>query len=103
MPTSLARMSDTQAGEFLGDMAGFLAWAAGHWKGNIWCPRHWAPCPVEGRNGLVASLLVTQELQREAPSNLNSAAAINRWAEKHSPVCCYLGDERMSAIWEQAT
>lgn len=69
-------------------------------SGSQWCPRHWAPCPLLGANGLGASTELMQVFINEmkpigavTPVELNSALA------EASPLCCRLGDERMYQIW----
>ncbi|MGH3189998.1 MAG: hypothetical protein ACRDOL_22585 [Streptosporangiaceae bacterium] len=65
-----------------------------------WCPRHWAPCPLLGANGIGAHLELTKIWVDELrPKGSYSAAAMNRHLAKASPLCCTLGDDRMYEIW----
>ena len=96
---------------FRDDLEGWLAWAEENWKaGQGWCPRHWSPAPVEGRNGIVASLAVlAAALEELAPKHVrrssgrSAAPALNAWLAKlEKPLCCLLGDDRVAAIWIEA-
>ena len=89
---------------FLNDLDGYLAWAKDNFtsKGQ-WCARHWAPCPTEGRNGIVASILMMQKAVGLMPSDVQTPAAMNSWmANLIEPICCKLGDEAMAEIWAEA-
>jgi hypothetical protein len=72
------------------------------WPPGQWCPRHWAPCPVMGANGIGAATELMQVwLNEMKPEHLrpSDAEALNRALEADSPICCRLGDERMYALW----
>lgn len=65
-----------------------------------WCPRHWAPCPALGANGMGAAVELTQIWISELrPKGSYSAAAMNRHMAKVKPICCTLGDDRMYELW----
>jgi hypothetical protein len=65
-----------------------------------WCPRHWAPCPVTGANGIGAATELMQIWAGElAPKGSYSPAAMNRKLAAAGHICCTLGDERMHEIW----
>jgi hypothetical protein len=74
---------------------------AAEWPaGSQWCPRHWAPCPLLGANGIGASTEIIQIFLNEiAPPNARSPDAMNREMAKASPLCCRLGDERVYSLW----
>jgi hypothetical protein len=89
--------------DFYGDLDGYLAWAAEHPQPNPqWCARHWAPCPVEGRPGAVAAVILAGEAFAFVPTKVgHDATALNSWfANQTTPTCCLLGDERMAWLWE---
>lgn len=68
--------------------------------GSTWCPRHWAPCPLLGANGIGAATELMQIFVNEImPPNSRTADMQNRELAKASPVCCRLGDERMYELW----
>jgi hypothetical protein len=66
-----------------------------------WCARHWAPCPILGANGIVATMelmrIWLEEMSDLAPDqpteDLNAALATA------GRLCCTLGDERMYDLW----
>lgn len=89
------------APDFHGRLEEFLAWAEENYRSNPdWCPRHWAPCPVEGKNGLLASVLLIGEAFAFYPSDLQGPDAINAWRRNQVvPTCCLLGDEKMNWLW----
>lgn len=94
--------------DFRGNMKGYLAYAEreGLMKNHPqWCARHWAPAPVEGRNGLMASMLILQYQIEAIPVAVRQegAGAMNQWVAAHSdtPLCCLLGDEKIEAIWAE--
>lgn len=94
-------MSDAPP-DFTGDLEGFLAWHAEHAKWNPhWCAKHWAPCPVEGKNGLLASILQMQTLAfRGVPADVEIGPALNSWlANQTEPTCCRAGDDEMAKLW----
>jgi hypothetical protein len=72
--------------------------------GSAWCPRHWAPCPVLGANGIGAATELMQIwIEELAPKGSYSAAAMNRHLAAAGRICCTLGDERMYEIWGRWT
>jgi hypothetical protein len=101
-------MSAQPENVWLGDLEGYLAWAEHNWHaGNGWCPRHWAPCPVEGLNGLVASVRLAEEGLSRAPRRIRrakgrAALELNVWlAAQTEPLCCLLGDDAVGALWDE--
>jgi hypothetical protein len=69
-------------------------------EGSPWCPRHWAPCPLVGCNGIAASLELARIFAAELmPAWASSPGARKRELAKQSPLCCKLGDERMYDLW----
>lgn len=93
----------TQPPDFTGDLDGYLAWAADTWSSSsILCPRHWAPCPVEGRPGLLISVLLQVELMTRMPPDVGDATGMNSWAANRlTPLCCELGDDAMTWLWDE--
>jgi hypothetical protein len=83
--------------------AEYAAWAARHFTAPpAWCARHWAPCPVEGRNGIAATLELTQRSLDRIPRDVRrrGASAMNSYMANWSPpMCCWLGDEEMAKVW----
>lgn len=70
------------------------------WTNDQWCPRHWAPCPLLGYQGMQASRLLMDFYMKELkPANVNSPRAINRDLAKQGALCCKAGDERMYVLW----
>lgn len=100
-----ADLADRHPDRFRGRLAEYLAWTEVNPMNNPnWCPRHWAPCPVDGRNGLQAGLLVMQESLNLMPLSVarGSASAKNSWIRNQTtPTCCQLGDDKMAAIWAE--
>jgi len=90
---------------FRGNSEAFLAWAAEHWQqGPQWCPKHWMPCPVEGRNGINATMLLMPAMLESIPQDVRDCgpSAMNSWmANTLQPVCCRLGDEAIARIWAE--
>jgi len=93
--------------QFRGKPVAYQAWAAEHFQPNPqWCARHWAPCPVDGRNGIAASLeLMKRSLERIPPEvRRRGATAMNSYmANWLPPMCCWLGDEQMTQVWAEAS
>lgn len=83
----------------------YLLWAEKNWPFNpSFCPRHWMPCPVEGRNGIGASIEVMQKALDMMPEVVRTGGhtAMNSWQENQTtPTCCRLGDEWVAALWER--
>ena len=70
--------------------------------GSQWCPRHWAPCPLLGANGIQASVLLLKIFAEEIATGRSlTPDQLNRQLADASPVCCRLGDERMYGLWGQ--
>lgn len=96
---------DPRPNQFLGDMEGWLEFAehAEPFKNNpYWCPKHWAPGPVEGKNYSAAMLAIVVAVNLRIPKNLVTAKAKARWVARRSQgqkVCCQMGDERVAEIW----
>lgn len=92
--------------DFTGRLNDYLAWAETNMpKSNPhFCARHWAPCPVEGKPGLVTSVILMTEalldLEWMPLAARTSPDAMNSWqANKTTPYCCTLGDEKMAWLW----
>lgn len=87
--------------DFTGKLDEYLAWAAVNSPYNpMWCPRHWAPCPVGGLNGILASIIITAEAFVLLPDDVTDYKAINSWwANTTTPACCQFGDEKMAKLW----
>ena len=65
-----------------------------------WCARHWAPAALLGANGIgAATELMSIFVKEIAPSNVKSAAMLNRELVKHGHLCCELGDDRVYEVW----
>jgi hypothetical protein len=79
----------------------FLAWAEENWdqSSGHFCPRHWIPAAVHGKNGIIGSMELMRRAVAAMPSNYTSPKARNRWMEDHSPYCCELGDEAIEQLW----
>lgn len=91
--------------DFRGDLEGYLAWAAENWRPSpIFCAEHWAPCPVEGKNGLIASTLLMEKAIERMPDDVRgNVAKMNAWMDgREQPLCCELGDDAMGELWAQA-
>ncbi len=69
------------------------------WDNAQWCPRHWAPCPNLGANGIGAAAEVMQAFLDGIAGAGSTPAELNRQMANVGRVCCYLGDERMYEIW----
>lgn len=88
--------------EFVGRPAAYLAWAEANWTSSPqFCARHWMPCPVEGKPGVLVSVLLMAEGFAFIPADVGSdATALNSWlANQTTPTCCRLGDEKMAWLW----
>jgi hypothetical protein len=91
---------------FLGKPDEYLAWAETNHRFNPnWCPRHWMPCPVEGKPGMLATVILFGESFAHMPDNIappgsNPASAMNSWmANQTTPLCCKIGDEKIAWLW----
>lgn len=93
------------ADHFRGRLMEWLAWASDrkNWRNSSeWCARHWAPCPVDGANGIAATVVLFKAALALMPADVLSAggSAINSWkANQLVPTCCQLGDELVVEIW----
>lgn len=88
------------AAEWFNQFTGYLAEHPEVQGRDQWCRRHWAPCPAFGANGIGAAMEMMQVFVSEIkPPGASSPSALNRELAKASPVCCYLGDERMYELW----
>jgi len=82
----------------------FIAWAdqqVGWPENGQWCPRHWAPCPVQGANGIGAATEMMR-IWSEAQPTIDPAAlnvALRKTVEQSGAICCSLGDQVMFGIW----
>ena len=77
---------------------------------QMWCHRHWEPCPKEDLNGIVATMkllwrLLADKKFREACGAKEDSPAkieiINLKIPEFSPICCYLGDTIIDEIWKE--
>lgn len=98
--------SGIEQNPFFGKPDEYLKWAKENPKFNpILCPVHWMPCPVEGKPGMLVSVILMTEMFAFLPENLvkpgaDPSTAINSWmANQLIPVCCKIGNERMNWIW----
>jgi hypothetical protein len=94
--------------DFTGDLEGYLRWREENPApfNPLWCARHWAPCPVEKKNGIVASLILTRRQIDGMPRAVRRGGptAMNSWqANQTTPLCCRLGDDEMAKVWEEAS
>jgi hypothetical protein len=87
------------------DFDQYISWADQQidWPNNgQWCPRHWAPCPVDGYNGVGASVEImrtwAQAQPTITPEELN--IAMRETIGIFGAICCALGDTVMSQVWE---
>jgi hypothetical protein len=97
-------VSDQAVPDFTGDLDGYLLWRAAVPApfNPHWCGRHWAPCPVEGLPGVVASVILVGESFAFVPDQVGTdATALNSWFQNQTePTCCKLGDEKMAFLWD---
>jgi hypothetical protein len=63
-----------------------------------WCPRHWAPCPLLGANGIGAATELMSIFINEMSAG-GDAAAMNAQMQAMGRLCCTLGDDRMYELW----
>lgn len=77
-----------------------------------WCHRHWQTVIDRDLNGIMLALRVFQtfvendQILREAgydPETETKADGekLNALIETHSPVCCFLGDEKMEELYKE--
>lgn len=87
--------------QFRGNLSGWLQWAPRNWPGSpsrYWCFTHWAPVPVEGKDGHAA----TTALRRHAEAAISgrNQIQVDTWVANQSDnLCCILGDEVVNQIW----
>jgi hypothetical protein len=88
---------------FRGRLKDYLAWAADGFRPTpLWCVKHWVPCPVEGKPGLLVTIILQTELMSQMPADVGDATGMNSWqANRVTPLCCELGDELMAWLWEE--
>lgn len=71
-----------------------------------WCERHWAVIrDDESINGIHASILLMQAFINKpgvAEEAGGKAEKLNEIMGRHSPVCCWLGEDAMQAIYAEA-
>lgn len=79
----------------------YQAWAREHFPANPeFCARHWAPCPVGGRDGVRALKIVLKAGLALVPADVTTLSALNSWrANQLVPTCCRFGDDVMARIW----
>lgn len=96
-----------KSNKFFGKPTEFLRWAEhSEWTNPSWCAKHWMPCPVQGYNGIKASLLLMELVLPMIPAVIISAGpdTMNHWLTKQGqrrPMCCRIGERKMAEIWEQ--
>ena len=77
-----------------------------------WCSRHWQVVLTESLNAILASVRLIQEALEDEeilracgwdPTRNSPARVelINEEILKRSPLCCYLGESRMSQIYSE--
>jgi hypothetical protein len=76
-----------------------LEWSEPWPEGSQWCPRHWAPCPLLGSNGIGAVTELFRLFVGTQPAN-STVDEMNAALDQASPVCCTLGDEAMYELWQ---
>lgn len=93
---------------FAGDLDGYLEWAQDNFDDDgTWCARHWARCPVDGENGLLASVRLMQAFVsylvpddvHKMPEPQRSQQVNSLMMNRTRPICCELGDEYMDRLW----
>lgn len=78
-----------------------------------WCEAHWQPYRESKGNGLLATVLLMQATLEDPAFMLEARTmygrpgrvptdVMNTVLTRHSPICCYLGDEKLAAILEQS-
>jgi hypothetical protein len=91
--------------QFLGKPDEYLEWAKDNFKFSpSFCARHWMPCPVDGKNGMLVSIILMIESFGLMPDDIGKqgdlTGSINSWmANQIIPLCCKFGDEKMSWLW----
>lgn len=88
---------------FLGKPELFMEWASqkGNWRDSPqFCARHWMPCPVEGKPGLLVTVIIMTESFGLMPPGVTTPEQMNSWqANMTTPYCCQFGDEKMDWLW----
>lgn len=69
------------------------------WSHDQWCWRHWAPCPVLGANGMLASVMTMSRIVELMPAEITDTEQRNAWMADLGHICCTLGDQVMFEIW----
>lgn len=102
-------MTDQQTPlDFYGKYDEYIEWSEENaQKSSQWCARHWAPCPVEGLNGVMATITLIQKTFEMMPEEITTmtdagaqAEAANAWMlSQEEPICCQLGDDEMTRLW----
>jgi hypothetical protein len=96
-------VSDRTPPDFTGDLDGYRAWRREHPQpfNPHWCAEHWAPCPVEGKPGILASVILAGEAFAFVPEGVRTPDALNSWfANQAEPTCCKLGDRKVAFLWD---
>lgn len=72
---------------------------------EMWCDEHWDPYRDGERNGILASVLIAEAFTKKASEehDVSGEEDLNRIKEEHAPVCCWLGDDVMDSILEEAS
>lgn len=96
-------MADELRPDFTGRLDAYLEWAAEHFRPSpLFCGPHWAPCSVDGKPGLLMSIILQTELMSRMPADVGDHTGMNSWmANRLTPLCCELGDERMTWLWDE--
>lgn len=98
-------MSDDGPDRYLGNPEKYLAdvKATPRPFNPLFCATHWMPCPVEGKPGMLMSIVMQVELLGRMPEDVTAGGhtAMNSWqANLVTPLCCELGDEKMRWLWD---
>lgn len=87
---------------FRGDPDGYRQWVAEHPSpfNPTWCSEHWAPCPVGGKPGMLATIILTTESFSLLPPDIRDMTGVNSWwANQTTSACCQFGDEKTRRLW----
>lgn len=99
---------DPERNPFFGKPDEYLLWAQNKKNRKFsptFCARHWMPCPVEGKPGLLVSVVLMTEMFAYMPDDLvkpgvDPSTAMNSWmADQVIPLCCKIGNEKMKWLW----
>lgn len=87
---------------FRGKLQEYLRWAKLHNEFNPYlCAKHWAPCPVEGKPGILVSIVLMQESFAFFPPDVTTPEQMNSWMMNQTKsICCRLGDKKMDFLWD---